>query len=94
MSLKALPGFYDFQYEGGAPTYANEIVSESDNCYPTYSAQEETVHFPKVEVPLVGVLPDGSLVDGPAACYNTLFKQSTTQAGVFSLKEVTEIGCE
>jgi len=94
MSLKALPGFYDFQYEGGAPSYANEIVSESDNCYPTYSAQEETVHFPKVEVPLVGVLPDGSLVDGPAACYNTLFRQSTTQAGVFSLKEVTEIGCE
>jgi hypothetical protein len=94
MSLQALPGFYDFQYEGGAPSYAGEIVSESDNCYPTYSAQEETVHFPKVEVPLVAVLPDGSLIDGPATCYNTLFRQSTTQAGVFSLKEVTEIGCE
>ncbi len=94
MSLQALPGFYDFQYQGGAPSYANEIVSDSDNCYPTYSAQKETVHFPKVKVPLVGVLPDGSLVDGPAACYESLFRQSTTQAGVFSLKEVTEIGCE
>jgi hypothetical protein len=94
MGLQALPGFYDFQYEGGAPSYANEIVSEADNCYPTYSAQKETVHFPKVKVPLVGVLPDGSLIDGPAACYESLFKQSTTQSGVFSLKEVTEIGCE
>ena len=94
MSLKALPGFYDFQYEGGAPSYANEIVSESGNCYPTYSAQEETVYFPKVEIPLVGVLPDSSLVNGPATCYETLFRQSTTQAGVFSLKDVTEIACE
>jgi hypothetical protein len=94
MSLKALPGFYDFQYEGGAPSYADELVEDKDNCYPTFSAKEETVHFPKVEIPLVGALPDGSLVDGPAACYETLFRQSTTQAGVFSLKEVTEIACE
>ena len=71
-----------------------KIVLESGNCYPTFSAKKKTVHFPKVEVPLVGVLPDGSLVDGASACYETLFKQSTTQASVFSLKEVTEIGCE
>lgn len=89
-----MPGFYDFRYQGDAPSYANEMILESNNCYPTYSAQQETVYFPKVKVPLVGVLPDGSLVSEPSTCYEGLFKESTTQNDIFSLKEVTEIACE
>ena len=94
LSLNALPGFNDFEYKGGKLSYANQIVEESDNCYPTYSAEEETVHFPKIEVPLVGVLPDGDIVDGPSACYEALFKQATTQITVFRLEEVSEVICE
>ncbi|RKZ83998.1 MAG: hypothetical protein DRR19_18330 [Candidatus Parabeggiatoa sp. nov. 1] len=49
---------------------------------------QELEKISKIEVPLVGVLPDGSLVDEPSACYEALFKQATTQATVFRLEEV------
>ncbi len=94
MRLKALPGFYDFKYEGGEPVYADKIVEESDNCYPAYSSREETVHFPKIEIPLVSVLPNGKIVDGPSVCYEALLRESNTQRLVFTLTEVNELSCE
>ncbi|MCP4701636.1 MAG: VCBS repeat-containing protein [Gammaproteobacteria bacterium] len=94
MSLKALPGFYDFKYGGGEPVYAGQIVEKSDNCYPTYSAEDETLQFPKIKVPLLGVLPDGSTVDGPAACYKAEFNHSMTQPEIFTLADANEVACE
>ncbi len=94
MSLKALPGFYDFRYKGGEPVYAEQIVEESDNCYPTYSARKETVHFPKITIPFVSVFMGGNTINGPDACYEASFKLSTIQAGVFTLTEALEVTCE
>ncbi len=94
MSLKALPGFYDFKYKGGEPVYAGQIVEASDNCYPAYSAEEETLRFPKIKVPLLGVLPDGSTVDGPAACYKAEFNHSMTQPEIFTLADANGVACE
>ncbi len=94
LSLEAFPGFYDFKYEGSELTYADQIVEESDNCYPTYSAQEEIVHFPKVEVPLVSILPNGKSVDGFSVCYEAFLKQANTQDMVFTLTQTNEISCD
>jgi hypothetical protein len=94
MSLTMLAGFGDFKYKGGNPTYTGQTIIGTNNCYPTYSAQGKTVRFPKIKVPLIGVLLDGNTVDGPMVCYSATLKLSTTQARIFSLTEINEIPCE
>ena len=96
MSLTMLAGFGDFKYKGGNPTYTGQTLIGANNCYPTYSTQGKTVRFPKIKVPLVGILPDGNIVDGPMACYSAMLKLSTTQAkaNIFKLTEINEIPCE
>lgn len=94
MSLTMLTGFGNFKYRGGNPTYTGQTLIGANNCYPTYSAQGKTVWFPKIKVPLMGILPDRNTVDGPMACYRATLKLSTTQARIFSLTEINEIPCE
>lgn len=94
MSFKALTGFYNFQYKGGNPTYADQIIIASENCYPTYSAQQRTVHFPQVKVPLISILPNEVVLDGPAACYEVMLTQSITQPNNFALTQVEELICQ
>ncbi len=55
---------------------------------------EKTVYFPKIEIPLVSVLPNGKVVDGPSVCYEALLRESNTQRLVFTLTEANEVSCE
>ena len=88
MSLNRLPSFSDFKYEGENPTYTGQTITQTDNCYPTYSDREKTVRFPKIKV-----LSDENTSDEPI-CYSATLKLSTTQARIFSLKEINEVPCE
>ncbi len=93
--LKSFSGFNDFKYVRSDITYTEQVIEASENCHPTYSTREGTVYFPKIEVPLVSVLPNGSLVNGDSICYEAYFKRSNTQKLVFTLTEETnEISCE
>jgi len=91
--LQGLPGFYDFEYVSGNLTYANHITQAKD-CYPTYSALQKTLYLPKVVVPMVSVLPDWLLLEGPKLCYKALLKQANTREQIFTLIESIEIPCE
>jgi alpha-tubulin suppressor-like RCC1 family protein len=93
VEMQAYPGFLDFRLPSRVAMDFVETIEDS-SCYPMYSAQQETVTFPKVQVPLVGV--DWNSIVTPTEvveCYTATMKQAVTQS-VFSLTEVTPIDCE
>lgn len=87
MSLNVLSNF-KYEYEGEDPTYTGQTITQTNNCYPTYSDREKIVRFPKIKVP-----SDENTSDEPI-CYSATLKLSTTQARIFSLTEISEIPCE
>ena len=94
MRLSKLTGADDFKYKGENPAYSGQSIANLNNCYPTYSASQGTVRFPRIRVPLIGILLDGNTVSGPMICYGAILKQSMTQAKIFGLTTIYETSCQ
>ncbi|MEK8019269.1 MAG: hypothetical protein VSS75_020550 [Candidatus Parabeggiatoa sp.] len=94
LTLEALIGFGDFKLSRNFELeYAGEVIETPENCYPSYSEENESLNF-GVKIPWVTVLPNGKVIEGPLECYSVNMKQSKTQPDIFRLTTADPIDCE
>lgn len=93
VEMAAYPGFLDFRLPNRIEMNFVETIDDN-RCYPTYSAQQESLTFPKVQVPLVGVDWNNTVTETEVVdCYTATMKQAVTQK-VFRLTDAESIECE
>ncbi|WP_353570461.1 hypothetical protein [Candidatus Albibeggiatoa sp. nov. BB20] len=92
IKLQTYPGFLDFSLPTKIDVDFVETIDDR-SCYPTYLAQQETLVFPKVIVPLVGVDWLGIYETDAIDCYTATMEEATTQK-VFRLIDAAPIDCE
>ena len=101
LALDVLPGFDDARIPSQTFTYDRTVTNiPSPACpgngtggssIPVYSAANETLCIPSVELQKVTILPDGTHLPIPSDCYEVTFELSTTQPDIFGFKSIFQL---
>ena len=99
--LDVLPGFDDARLPSQTFIYNRTVTNisspacpgngTSGSSIPVYSAADETLCIPSVELKKVTILPDSTRIPLPSDCYEVIFDLSTTQPDIFGFKSIFKL---